>query len=97
MNILDKRDSHCVGTRIVYIQCVAAAKWISDDAAVAAVSSEQDGIFTLKEQRTALKAFLSRKDVFVLFLTGLGMSLVKHRGASCLSMRQPRFSLNSKR
>lgn len=86
MDISDKRDWHCVGTQIVYLQCVAAAKWISVDGAVAAVSSEQDGI--LKEQRTA---------VFVLFLTGLGTSLVKHRGASWLSTRRPPFSLNRKR
>lgn len=96
MDISDKRDWHCVGSQIVYLRCVAAAKWISVDAAVAAVSSEQDGIFPLKEQRTALKAFLSRKGVFFLFLNGLGMSLVKHRGASWLSTRRPHFSLNRK-
>lgn len=41
--------------------------WIVEilDGARAAVSSELDGIFTLKEvQETALKAFLHGKDVF---------------------------------
>lgn len=55
----------------------------SVDAAVAAVLSELDGVFTFKEeQRTALKAPLVGRDVFALLLTGFGRSLVTRCGAS---------------
>lgn len=44
---------------------LAAAMEVSTDAAVAPISSELEDIFTIKEeQRTALKAFLSRKHDF---------------------------------
>lgn len=52
----------------------AAQEERSVDATVAAVSSEQDGIFT----GAALKAFLGGKDVFTSNTTGFGKSLVKH-------------------
>lgn len=60
-----------------------AAEGINIDATVevvvvAVVSSQLDGIFTFKEQRTAINAFLwSGQHVFALLLTGLGKSLVK--------------------
>lgn len=57
----------------------AAARNISADAGVAAVLSEMDGFFTLKEEkRTTLKLLLHGKDVFASFLTGSGKNLVKH-------------------
>lgn len=66
-----------------------AAKGIKIDAdveiVVAAVSSQLDGVFTFKEQRPAIKAFLRSEHVFALLLTGLGNSLDKYCGASYLS------------
>lgn len=57
---------------------LVAAKEISVDAAVAAVSTKFDGLFTLKEaQRMALKAFLSEKDVFALLPNGFGKSVLQ--------------------
>lgn len=56
-------------------QEMTAANEISLDAAVA-VSSQVDGILTLKEERiTALRSFLDGKDVF-----GFNKSLVRQRG-----------------
>lgn len=53
---------------------------------MAAVSSEMDDVFTLEEEhRTAQKAFLGGKYVFVLLLTRFGKRLVKHHGASQLA------------
>lgn len=53
------------------------------DASAAAVLSGLDGIFGLEQEpRTALKAFLSGRDVFVFTQTGFGKSLVKHRLAA---------------
>lgn len=53
--------------------CLAAAEEISEDAAAAAAaSSELDGFLTLKDKRTALKAFLRGKDVCTLHLTDFG-------------------------
>lgn len=50
----------------------AAAEEISEDAAAAAVTAELDGFLTLKDKRTALKAFLRGKDVCMLHLTDFG-------------------------
>lgn len=50
----------------------AAAEEISEDAVAAAASSEPDGFLTLKDKRTALKAFLRGKDVCTLHLTDFG-------------------------
>lgn len=63
---------------------VVSAKKTSTGAAVAAVLTELDVIFPIKEeQRTALKAFLTRcgQDVPALLWTGFGKSLVKHSSA----------------
>lgn len=58
---------------------LAVAKNTGVVAAVAALLSELDGIFTLKEeQRTALRAFLGGQDV--------GKSFDKHRGTSQLAI-----------
>lgn len=52
------------------------------DAAMAGVLSELDDIFAVKmEQRTVLKAFVWRKDVFSLFPAGFGKSF--NSGAHC--------------
>lgn len=60
---------------------LAAAKEISMDAAAGAFLSEQDDIFTLKdEQRTALK-----EHGFTLLLTGFSKSSVQQSGASHLA------------
>lgn len=45
---------------------------------VATLLSEVDGVFTLKEQRIVLKAFLDRPHFFSLVTTGFGENLVKH-------------------
>lgn len=59
---------------------LTAANEISVDAAVTAVLSELDGIFTLKEeQRMTLKAFFSEKDILSLLPTGFSKSLVKRQ------------------
>lgn len=57
---------------------MATAKEICMDSAGAA-SSELDGIYAFKEEeRTALQAFLSYKEVFDLFTTFFGKSFAKH-------------------
>lgn len=63
---------------------LAAVKEISMNAAVAAVLSEADDIFTLEEAgRTALKAFLSRQRVFTLLSAGFGKNLSLVSLVSC--------------
>ena len=53
---------------------MAAPKKVSVDAAIASIISELESISSLKEeQRTALKAFLNGKDVFVLLLRHIVM------------------------
>lgn len=55
---------------------MAAANEISTDAAVMAVLSELDGIYTLKdEQKWLRKLFLFFQHDFSLLLTGIGKSL----------------------
>lgn len=66
---------------------MTATKEISGDAGMAAVLSEVDGVFTLKEeQRATLKAFLGGKDIFALLHTSFDRSSVKHHGTYRLSM-----------
>lgn len=57
---------------------MAAVKETSINYSIAAVLSELDVIFTLKEEyKLALKAFLSRKHVFALHLTCFGKTFFK--------------------
>ena len=44
----------------------------SVESAIATVLNKLDGIFSLKEQTTALKAFVDKKDAFSVLLTGFG-------------------------
>lgn len=46
---------------------LAAVEEISVDAAVATVLSGPDGIFPIKDHRTALRAFFAGKKVFLLY------------------------------
>lgn len=55
------------------------------DAALAVVLSDLDGIFSLKEKRKALKAFLGRQPVFTLLPTLFDKSLAKR-------LRAPRLA-----
>lgn len=72
-----------------HLSFLVAFKEISLNAAAAAVLSEQDCIFTLKEEkRKIFKVFLGGKEVYVLWLaTGFGENLVKHGGVSRLATR----------
>ncbi len=55
----------------------AATDVVNVDSAIAAVLSELESISSLKEeQRTTLKVFPDGKDVFALFLTDFGKSLI---------------------
>lgn len=68
----DRKDKHEA------FASLATAADSSMDAAVAAIFSEMDAVFSLKEeQRTVLKVVLGRKDVFELFSTVFGKSLAK--------------------
>lgn len=58
----------------------AAAKECSVDPAVVEVLQELLGIFTKKEQRNGLKAFLSG-DIFALLTNSFGTSLIKRCNA----------------
>lgn len=51
-----------------------------------AVSSEEDGVFTLEtSQRMTLKTFLGGEDVVALVPTGFGKSLGKHHNVAQLT------------
>lgn len=65
-----------------WLGAVADAKKISIYAAAEAVLSEPGGIWTLKEQRAAQRAYLGGEEVFSLLLTGFGKSLIKHHNTS---------------
>lgn len=63
---------------------VVSAKEATMAVAVAAVLTELDVIFPIKEE--ALKAFLGGQDVAALLRTGVGKSLVKHSSTLQLIM-----------
>lgn len=67
---------------------LAAAKETNVDAAIPALSPELDAIFTFREQRLAVKAFLGGKDVSALLVSGFGKSDIKHHGALRLATGQ---------
>lgn len=65
-----------------WLGALADAKEISVHAAAEAVLSEPGGIWTLKEQRAAQRAYLGGEDVFSFLLTGFGKSLIKLHNTS---------------
>ena len=67
------------------------------DSSIASVIEDIDSTFILKEeQRTAIKAFVNRKDVFSILPTGFGKTYVTYSvaliGCRCIQLSAEAFS-----